>query len=486
MAWGFYGRKSELQQLEKIVTRGRWFFVKITGRRRIGKTTLIQQALVQSSGKKPFYVQIPDSSPAGVLSAYADAMETFQINQVTFPPPKSLLELAKSVSAMARSGIVVMLDEFQYFNRDRLKDFCSFLQSEVDALSKESSSVSGGLVVLGSIQTEMTAILEDRAAPLYNRTTDEVSLPHLDVGALLEMLRAQATVNPEHFLFLWNLFEGVPKFYRDCYEQDALNTGREDLLEKIFFESSSPLRSEADNWFLKELHGRYDALLKYVARNAGCTHNDLVQHVRQVSTETEEQVGGYLKVLTEKYGIIEKKLPIFSKATARNGRYYLSDNFLRAWLGALAAPISATHFSPVDRLIKQADEKLQQLEGFALEKLAALLYEERSRKAIGNFELTARIKGFWDRAGTEIDLVAIDGNSKIIRFGSCKRSPDRLLPHLAVFQGHTDRFLNENREYKTWKVERVCISPTLPGEIRKEITEKGFMAEDLNDLFLGL
>jgi uncharacterized protein len=32
--------------------RNRWFFAKMTGRRRIGKTTLIQRAL-QSTGEKP-------------------------------------------------------------------------------------------------------------------------------------------------------------------------------------------------------------------------------------------------------------------------------------------------------------------------------------------------------------------------------------------------------------------------------------------------
>jgi len=45
MAWGFYGRSQELERLRKILTRDRWFFVKVAGRRRIGKTSLIQQAL---------------------------------------------------------------------------------------------------------------------------------------------------------------------------------------------------------------------------------------------------------------------------------------------------------------------------------------------------------------------------------------------------------------------------------------------------------
>ncbi len=180
---------------------------------------------------------------------------------------------------------MVALDEFQYCNRERLRELCSHLQQEVDELTAKASAVSGGLIVLGSIQTEMTALLEDRSAPLYNRTTDEIQLGHLDVESLVALLNAHAEPTPERLLFLWNLFEGVPKFYRDCYEQGGLAAGRRDLLERAFFLSSSPLRTEADNWFLKELHGRYDVVLKFIARHSGCLHGDLLQHVRDVSRE---------------------------------------------------------------------------------------------------------------------------------------------------------------------------------------------------------
>lgn len=118
--WGFYGRTREQDDLADILSRERWFFARITGRRRIGKTTLIQQVL-EGRDRRVFYVQIPDSAPAGVLSAFADAMETFV---------------------------------------------------------------------------------------------------HLDIASILEILDVHTgRFDPQRLLFLWNLFEGVPKFYRDCFEQ---------------------------------------------------------------------------------------------------------------------------------------------------------------------------------------------------------------------------------------------------------------------------
>ncbi|MCC6998934.1 MAG: ATP-binding protein [Deltaproteobacteria bacterium] len=481
MAWGFYGRQEELRQLGEILARGRWFFVKLTGRRRIGKTALIQQALPVAN-RRVFYLQVPDSGPAGVLSSVADALTTFQVDPAIVPRPSSLRELAGSLGKLARAGFVVALDEFQYFNRERLREFCSHLQQEVDALSADAAAVPGGLLVLGSIQTEVNALLEDRAAPLYNRTTDEIVLGHLDVESLIALLAAHAEPTPERLLFLWNLFEGVPKFYRDCYEQGVLGAGRAELLERAFFLSSSPLRTEADNWFLKELHGRYDVVLKYIARHSGCLHGDLISHVREVSPETGEQVGGYLKVLSERFQLIERRQPIFAKASAKRGRYYLTDNFLRSWLAALANPISAIHFVPAERLMAQADERLADIEGHTLEKLVGLLYEERSRKGLGDFALSARIQGFWDRGDTEIDLVAIDEVSRRIRLASCKRSAERLVGDIVVLDGHVARFMAAHPKYAGWRVEKVGIAPSISADIRARLAGAGHLAQDLIDL----
>ena len=103
------------------------------------------------------------------------------------------------------------------------------------------------------------------------------------------------------------------------------------LIRRMFFESSSPLRSEADTWFLREVGGKIDTVLKFVARNPGMGHNELVNSIRETSGEETKNIGGYLKTLTDHYRLIERKLPVFAADTARKGRYYVTDNFLAAW-----------------------------------------------------------------------------------------------------------------------------------------------------------
>lgn len=481
--WSFYGRRSELEQLQRILERRRWFFLQISGRRRIGKTALIQEALRAACVAKTLYIQIPDSDPSGVVAACNGYLETFGLDTRV----SSLGELAQLIGRLATDGYVVALDEFQYFHRKQIADFCSLLQAVIDDLAGRADQISGGLIVLGSLHAEMTALLEDRDAPLYNRSTDTLELGHLDIGSILEMLRVHADDDPARLLFLWNLFEGVPKFYRDAYEQGVLNADRRSLLRSLFFSSSSPLRNEADNWFLRELRGRYDMVLQFLAKHPGCNNADIEAAMASVSGPGEaRQVGGYLKVLTERYRMIERRLPIFAPAKARSGRYYIRDNFLRAWLSALQRPVSAVAFRPVEGLIDQADERLAQVEGVALEDLAGQLYAERSRLGVGDFPLSERIRGYWDRSDVEIDLVAVNEDEQRIRFGTCRRNAEKLANSVGPLMRSAERFLAVHPRFQNWKVEYVAIAPTIDLAARDVLKARGVMPEDLSDLVAGL
>lgn len=469
--------------MRAILDRRRWFFLQISGRRRIGRTTLIQEALNEEERTRTLYIQIPDSDPAGVVAACNGYLETFGMTERV----SDLGDLAKLIGRLVEAGRIVAIDEFQYFHRKQLGDFCSLLQAEVDRLASRSAEVKGGLIVLGSLHAEMSALLEDRNAPLFNRTTDQLELGHLDTGSILEILRAHADDDPHRLLFLWNLFEGVPKFYRDAFEQGVIGAGRRDLLRKMFFTSSSPLRTEADNWFLRELRGRYDMILQHLAAHPGCNNAEIEEAIARVSRAGEaKQVGGYLKILTERYRMVERKLPIFAPAKARSGRYYIRDNFLRAWLSALQRPVAAMAFRPLEESISQADERLATVEGFGLEALAGQLYEERSRLGLGDFPLSERVRGYWDRGDVEIDLVALDESGHRIRFGTCRRNPEKLAASLTGLQSGAKAFLDAHGRFRGWQTEFVAIAPSIPNEIRSQLQNSGVLPQDLRDLTEGI
>jgi hypothetical protein len=261
-----------------------------------------------------------------------------------------------------------------------------------------------------------------------------------------------------------------------------MHAERRQLLRALFFESSSPLKSEADNWFLKELRGRYDAILKFIARHEGRTHGEIIAEVHRLSGGSQDQIGGYLRILTEKYQLIERKLPIFAKPGARSGRYYLSDNFISAWLAALATPVAAIQFQPIEPMVARSDVLLALVEGHALEKLTAAIYEERSRKSLPGFSLTSRVTGYWNSKDTEIDLVACDEAQQIVRLASCKRSADKLVADTANLGGHAQRFLSQNPRFSEWNLQLYGIAPSLTSEHRAALQLRGVTGQDLAEL----
>ena len=134
-----------------MLSRGRWFFLQISGRRRIGKTRLVQELLQPEQRERVLYIQIPDSDPAGVVSTARDFMENFGVSG---PLPHDLRSLAVRIGQLCTEGWIVALDEFQYFSHKALYPFTSELQSEVDRLAA-TPEVRGGLIVLASLGPSM-------------------------------------------------------------------------------------------------------------------------------------------------------------------------------------------------------------------------------------------------------------------------------------------------------------------------------------------
>jgi hypothetical protein len=107
-------------------------------------------------------------------------------------------------------------------------------------------------------------------------------------------------------------------------------------------------------------------------------------------------------------------------------------------------------------------------------------------KPSATFPLSERIKGYWDRSATEIELVALNASDRVIRLGSCKRSAAELVRDVPVFCGNIERFLHQFPEYAGWRVECVSLAPHVPQDVRQEIERHGSPLQDLNDLTASL
>ncbi len=494
MDWALYGRVEPLASLRQILAARRWFFARIEGRRRIGKTSLLRHFANadRALAARLVYCQIPDSDERDVASTFRRALEdaaptsaaSLAADVQDFP------SMARAVGHLCQNGLIVILDEFQYFSRAALRAFNSHLQSEVDRL-RELSPADGGLFVLGSLQTEMTALLEDDTAPLYGRLTHNLDLDHWDFSDLQTIFRDHGVLNPSQWLTLWTFFEGVPKFYHDAYGQSLYAVSPQDfsaqLLTRLFLRGSSPLSEEADTWFLRELRGRAVSILNYLAEHPGAQNGEISAALNDPRDNT--RLASYLKILTAKYRLIERLQPVFSKAISRNARFYVADNFLQAWLALVRPARNAARIRPLDQVIPPALARLETLEGFSFEKLIRRLHVEASRKGVGDFPLSSIQLGYWNRPreisrSIEIDLVAFDEDSRRLRVGSCKRSETKHTgASLSRFQQHVDDFLatRDHQHLAKWKIERVLFSPQFSAEARDRLEAQGYRCRDLLD-----
>jgi hypothetical protein len=153
---------------------------------------------------------------------------------------------------------------------------------------------------------------------------------------------------------------------------------------------------------------------------------------------------------------------------------------------ATERPVTAVAFRPLEQLLKQADERLAEVEGHALEDLAGQLYEERSRRSIGDFPLTERIRGYWDRADVEIDLVAVNDEERRIRFGTCKRNPDRLPAAVDSLFQSAARYLAVHRRFAEWRIDYVALSTDIDQETRAVLQARHVAPQSLRELTANL
>ena len=474
--------------------RPRWFFGAIRGRRRIGKTALIQQALKTVSGDKPdgapvLLVRIPDSSPADFAAVFRSALGETGLAPDTGTAEKirDLPGIAAAVGSLCSRGAVVVLDEFQVCLRGPLSGLPSLLQEQVDRLQDRNAA--GGLIVLGSVQAEMEALLHDRRAPLFGRTTFEFTLGPWDLATIFEVCRAHGAADPARCLTLWTLFGGVPKYWRHLAETDGLDTVPEweswaqQVCERLFLRSGSPLREEGEGLLARELRRNYLAILRTLAERASCTHAELRDALPNLS------LGPYLNSVTNDLRLVERKLPIFAGERQRRARYVISDQFLRAWLRVMQPACQAARILPAPQVAQRALAALRTLEGHALESMVGEATEAASRAGAPDFPITDRVAGYWNRprpqpGAVEIDFIAWNADDRRVRFGSCKRNPDR---HdgasLHSFRDNVDRFLatSVGKRFTGWQHQFALFAPRFSAQQRARLEADDWICRDLVD-----
>ena len=333
--------------------------------------------------------------------------------------------------------ITLFVDEFQEFMRINASVY-SDMQRIWD-INKEEAHIN--LIVGGSVQTMIHQIFENKKEPLYNRQTLMIRLKKFPPSILKEIL---ANHNPnytsEDLLALYSFTGGVAKYVELLMDKGA--TTKEKMIETII-QPDSVFLSEGKNLLIEEFgkdYGVYFSILTAIASG----HSQR----RQIEDIIGKEIGGYLTMLEETYGLITKHKPLFA-TTNSNVRYRLDDNFLIFWFRFIFKynyMLEIDAFDALRQIIKRDYETFtgKMLENYFKEKLA----EEQQFTQIDNW---------WSRNGeTEIDIIAINELTKQAVFYEVKRQPKELVP--TALETHVNEFLIATRQLKKYSISHLGLS----------------------------
>ena len=404
-------------------------FTVLTGRRRIGKTSLVLNAF---SDAPLLYFFVARKAESELCQGYAR-----QLGQMSGLPVigevSRFSEVFRYVMEMAKAKpVTLMVDEFQEFLKIN-KSVYSDMQDIWDR-NKQDSKIN--LIVCGSVNSLMNKLFRDKKEPLYGRQTATMKLKPFTTSVLKEII---AEYNPsysnEDLLALYLLTGGVAKYVEMFVDRGILSWA--DMLDAVF-ERDSYFLDEGKAMLVEEFgrdYGMYFTILSLIAQG----HNTRGDIEGMLKT----QVGGYLSKLIGDYELVAKRQPLFEKSPNKNVHYAIGDKFLNFWF---------RYIYKYDYMLEiGANDKLRQLAGKNYFTYSGQVLEAWFRDKLAEAGGYTRI-GYWhDRRGeNEIDIIAVDDLERRADIYEVKRQARDI--DLAVLRAKADAFLKTTGQLKGYEI----------------------------------
>lgn len=402
----FYDRTEELEALKKIEKTSAKYaqMTIITGRRRIGKTTLIRKAF---TGIPFVYFFVGKKSESLLCKELVEIIrEELGEELGDFTSFARLFAVIMSISK--RINFTLVLDEFQNFKYANESVFAD-MQDIWDS-SKDDSRLN--LVICGSIYSKMKRIFDDKDEPLYGRCTARFRIKPFTTSTLKEIL---GDFNPDYtnddLLCLYMITGGVAKYVEQLMINDAVT---KDSMIRSTLGLGSYFVDEAKEMLTDEFgkdYGNYFSILAALA--AGNTTRG------EIKSYTGIEPGGFLDNLEKDYDIVRKMRPYLSGEGSKKVRYEISDNFMNFWFRFIYKYRSAVEIQNMKYVQDKVFADYETYSGHILERYIRQQYRETGLYNV--------VTNYWDKYGSdEIDLVAINEVEHSLVIGEVKRNPEKI------------------------------------------------------------
>lgn len=377
----FYNRKQELKLILNELKKKKTFIV-LYGRRRVGKTRLVEEALKN-------------------------------INHIEFFVPRKRLTPAllyfkqKLIEQEGYSPTFTSIDEFlEYIFRkikkpiffDEISNFQYIDSSAYSSLQRLIDKNDARLIVTGSYVGITKKIFTDGKEPLFGRPTFILNLRPLCISTVVKMTRDMG-YDFKDSIELWCILGGIPRYIE-------LTQGCNNIKEfiKMMLSPGSIFIEEGVNILVQEFGRKWET---YFSILESIEHGARPKEIADRIGASITSIPKYLKDL-EILEIIQRKNPILG--SKRNVRYEIKDNFFTFWFKEIYPRLEEYR----SNMKKTSFENIQTFIGKMMERFIIEIIKE---KKIIDFN---KIGNWWSRKGEEIDVVAINKKSKEILFCECK------------------------------------------------------------------
>lgn len=412
----FIARQTELAELNEMYESNEFEMAVIYGRKRVGKTALIQKFI---ENKPAIYVQGIEATRKLNLHYLSDAVLDFENpkrldKNFEFSDFREVFNRVEDIANQRKEKIIFALDEFPYF-AESAPEISSLLQFAIDHVFKKYNNIM--LILCGSSMSFMEHQVLGHKSPLYGRKTGQFKIRPFNIFDTKKML---PTVSNNDLLAYYGITGGVPQ-YISFIKQDL---SVEENINRLFLQNNASLQDEPNVLLQEELRkpAKYYSILVAIAQ--GKTKSNQIYRV--IGLDSASQLSPYLNKLIE-LEIVERKSPILDN-NKKKAIYQIKDSMFKFWFRFISGELDQIAMRRTNAILERIMQELPRFLGSIFEK-ASMEWMWREKDL--PFE-PQEIKNWWGnnpilKRQEEIDLIAVNFDNSQAIVGECKwRNADKL------------------------------------------------------------
>ena len=407
----FIGREREVAALDRLYESNKFEFAVIYGRRRVGKTALINHFI---DNKEAIYFMGVESNEKQNLENFSKSIIEYSSGieaETSFLSFQAALEYVFKLAEKKR--FILAIDEYPYVARSS-KSLASTLQLLIDKYKDTSKLM---LILCGSSMSYMEDEVLAYKSPLYGRRTAQMKIFPFSFD---EACRYLKNYSDEDKALAYGIVGGTPQYLLQMDDRLSI----EDNIKNTYLNPISFLYEEPTNLLKQEVRepAIYTAIITAIAVGAS-RMSDISNKVG----EDSNICANYLKSLIN-LGIVKKETP-YGEKTSRKSIYSIEDNMFRFWYRFVPNNNSVIMRGAADIVYRRIEPQLSEYMG--------AVFEEICKQYLWNLLLNgnspvefSELGRWWgndpiEKKQTEIDIMG-EQDKQTALFGECKWTNEKV------------------------------------------------------------